>query len=214
MPYKHGAPKRFFAPGALLLITLIFASCSPGESFFSPRRDEEIVVPLNLTPFIPKPVAGATPVISFSQGTYTGTVEWLQMIEGEEPEQFQMDREGVFRKDVLYIARVTLTPVTGYRFPYTSVVMVAHEERQKPEAKGEIETGGGNSAVEAGGGDRELGTGGEDGELDTDGEDGGDGVEFQEIWSNGTFVGDIPFPAAAEPDPPLSRPKLASESEA
>jgi hypothetical protein len=130
MPYKHGAPKRFFTPGALLLITLFFASCTWGQGFFAPRQDMSIPGPLDLTPFILKPVARVTPVVSFDEGTYTGTVEWVMILKDGEEEAWPK-KEGVFPDfpeglSVPYRAKVTLTPVPEHYFRSDSVT-VTHD---------------------------------------------------------------------------------------
>jgi hypothetical protein len=59
------------------------------------------VTDLDLTPHIPTPVTGGTPVKQFSVPQYTGTVAWTP-------------QDGEFRINTAYTAAVTLTAVSGY----------------------------------------------------------------------------------------------------
>jgi hypothetical protein len=67
----------------------------------------------DLTNSIPKPVTGGTPVMSFSEGTYSGTVAWTIT-------------SGLFLPGMDYTATVTLYPAPGYVFPGT--VQVIHND--------------------------------------------------------------------------------------
>ncbi|MFP3090232.1 hypothetical protein LQZ21_07885 [Treponema sp. TIM-1] len=68
-----------------------------------------VITDYNLTPYIPKPISGVTPVWSFAGPQYTGTVQWKNM---ETPAALT----GPFQSGVAYTAEVTLTPAMGYTF--------------------------------------------------------------------------------------------------
>jgi hypothetical protein len=68
--------------------------------YVEPKPIEEII----LSEQFPAPLAGATPVISFSAGTYSGTVQWTPA-------------HGLFLADTFYNADLTLNAATGYYFP-------------------------------------------------------------------------------------------------
>jgi hypothetical protein len=72
---------------------------------------------------MPGPVAGSTPVFSFSQKAYAGTVKWQEEKEEPKPEDEEElvpedTKPGeIFQPETEYKARVTLTPMTGHYFP-------------------------------------------------------------------------------------------------
>jgi hypothetical protein len=61
----------------------------------------------NLTLYIPKPVSGTTPAISFSGTQYTGTILWKNTVT-------QAVLTGPFQTGVGYTAELTLAPAFGY----------------------------------------------------------------------------------------------------
>jgi hypothetical protein len=71
---------------------------------------------INLTPYVPAPVRGGTPVTSFSTGNYSGTVAWKT--------GGNAAHSGLFQGGTAYTAAVTLVPATGYAF--AASVAVTH----------------------------------------------------------------------------------------
>jgi hypothetical protein len=107
---------------------------------------------------MPRPVAGATPVFTFSRSAYAGIVKWQEEEEpkpkdtrtaGAEMRQEEEEEKPVpedtktgeiFQPETVYKATVTLTPLTGHYFPI-GPVMVEHlgsvsreDEEPSPEA--------------------------------------------------------------------------------
>jgi hypothetical protein len=72
-------------------------------------RIPTIINDLNLTTYIPKPLSGIMPVISFAGSQYTGTVSWKNS-------GTQAALVGPFQPDTEYTAEVTLTPALGHSF--------------------------------------------------------------------------------------------------
>ncbi|MFP3090412.1 right-handed parallel beta-helix repeat-containing protein [Treponema sp. TIM-1] len=72
-------------------------------------RNPQIVSEHNLTPYIPKPIDGVTPVISFANAQYTGAVIWKNTTT-------QTILTGTFQSGAAYTAELILTPALGYTF--------------------------------------------------------------------------------------------------
>jgi hypothetical protein len=139
----------------LLFLPLLFASCPWGEDFTAPNKNREIPVPVDLTPLMPGPVAGSTPVFSFSQTAYAGTVKWWQEEKEPKPEatetagaETQQEEElvpedtkpgEIFQPETVYKARVTLIPMTGHYFP-PGLVMIQHTAPEVEELSSEVLT--------------------------------------------------------------------------
>jgi hypothetical protein len=83
----------------------------------------------DLTPYIRKPVAGGTPVASFSNGNYAGVVEWNKLSDTNSSgnsngsssissaiQEEETDELLLFRSGTQYQAKVTLTPAPGFYF--------------------------------------------------------------------------------------------------
>jgi hypothetical protein len=67
------------------------------------------ITDFNLTSYIPKPIGGATPVMSFAGIQYTGTVNWKNT-------NTQEVLAGPFLPGTAYTAELTLSPGPGYAF--------------------------------------------------------------------------------------------------
>jgi hypothetical protein len=76
---------------------------------YMPARAAAVITDRNLTPYLPKPISGAAPVISFAGSQYTGTVVWKDA-------GTQTALAGPFQPGVEYTAEVTLIPALGYSF--------------------------------------------------------------------------------------------------
>jgi hypothetical protein len=66
----------------------------------------------NLTPYVPAPFRGGTPVTYFSAPQYTGTVDWIVIDSGGSGSS----HNGPFEADTEYAARVSLSAALGYIF--------------------------------------------------------------------------------------------------
>jgi hypothetical protein len=64
----------------------------------------------DLWKFVPSPVAGATPLSSFSTGRYVGALSWREPMDGNAL------LNSPFVKETIYIADIMLTPFPGYAF--------------------------------------------------------------------------------------------------
>jgi hypothetical protein len=94
-----------------------------GEIEFLATDPVVINNPVDLTAYIPAPVADETPVTTLS-GTpaqYTGTVAWTKTSEST-------PHSGSFQEDTAYTATVTLSPEVGYIFPDS--VTVSHDKAE------------------------------------------------------------------------------------
>jgi hypothetical protein len=85
-----------------------------------------------LTDLVPKPVTGGTPVTSFIEGTYSGTVTWKETAGNAE-------HSGIFRAGTGYTAEVTLIPGPGRVFPPS--VTVTHGSLSVASFTGEPRSG-------------------------------------------------------------------------
>ena len=93
--------------GALAL-GILSCALPTGEDWIEAVIRQQSIGPgavLDLTPFVPAPAAGATPVRAFSAGSFVGLVEWEPGI-----------TTGLFLGDTAYTAAVTLYPLDGYTF--------------------------------------------------------------------------------------------------
>jgi hypothetical protein len=106
MPFKYipddlveVQPQNNIDPAARSLSTVVYKPAQP------PKPIEE---GLDLTPYIPGPVTGATPVMSFGAPLYSGTVAW-ETTGGT-------SLAGPFLPGTAYKAVVSLTAVSGYVF--------------------------------------------------------------------------------------------------
>jgi hypothetical protein len=77
------------------------------EVIYTPTKTPTIINDFNLTPYIPKPVNGATPVPSFAAVQYNGVVTWKNT-DTQEP------LIGPFQASTAYTAELILSPHTGY----------------------------------------------------------------------------------------------------
>ena len=105
--------RRFFI---LVVFAGVFLSCAlpSGEDWTEETNRQQSIgagAVLDLTPFIPAPAAGATPVRSFAAGSFVGIVDWTEggVVNGSTV-------TGVFRAETAYRAGVTLYPMEGYTF--------------------------------------------------------------------------------------------------
>jgi hypothetical protein len=89
----------------------IGSATDPGERqfevFYAPTRAPIMIYDYNLTPYITKPVGGATPVMSFAASQYTGRVSWRNAVTQEV-------LAGPFQYGTAYIADLILTANSGY----------------------------------------------------------------------------------------------------
>jgi hypothetical protein len=74
---------------------------------YMPTRIPVPISDFNLTPYIPKPVNGVTPVMSFAGVQYAGTVSWKNT-------NTQTFLTGPFQADTAYTAELSLSPASGY----------------------------------------------------------------------------------------------------
>jgi hypothetical protein len=74
---------------------------------YRPAETARIIDQGNLSPYIPPPALGATPVISFGGAQYTGTVAWIDGLGSP---------VGLFQGGIIYTAEVTLAAAPGYVF--------------------------------------------------------------------------------------------------
>jgi hypothetical protein len=75
-----------------------------GAVVFGPTSSDTPINTVDLSYLVPAPVAGQTPVSSFSTSRYNGTVAWTP-------------NHSVFQPATVYNALVTLDPGAGYAFP-------------------------------------------------------------------------------------------------
>jgi hypothetical protein len=79
------------------------------DVIYMPTMSSTKIDEFNLTPYVPKPISGATAALSFAGAQYTGTVNWrnahtLEVLTGP------------FQPGASYIAEVILSPAPGYTF--------------------------------------------------------------------------------------------------
>jgi hypothetical protein len=91
--------------------TPIGSETDPGERQFQviymPTRAPVMIRDYNLTPYVTKPVGGATPVMSFAASQYTGRVSWRNAASQEV-------LTGPFQYGTAYTADLILTANSGY----------------------------------------------------------------------------------------------------
>jgi hypothetical protein len=81
---------------------------------YKPTEAQVYISTVDLTGYIPFPVTGGTPVISFYAKDYGGTVSW---------KAGDTAVEGLFQARTVYEAEVTLYPGPGYVFSHTGQVI-------------------------------------------------------------------------------------------
>jgi hypothetical protein len=79
------------------------------EVTYRPAISPTVVSDLNLTPYIARPIAGGTPVLSFTGSQYSGIVNWKNI-------DTQEVLIGPFQAGTAYIAEIVLSPGSGYTF--------------------------------------------------------------------------------------------------
>jgi hypothetical protein len=74
------------------------------------------ITDVDLAPYVPEPIRGGTPLLSFSAPQYTGKVEWYQGLYDPQTASNRTPHSGLFDGLTAYSATVTLAPVAGWRF--------------------------------------------------------------------------------------------------
>jgi hypothetical protein len=116
MMKKNGKTGGGGLTAALCLVALVGCALPMGLEYIAGRDSSAtssvtLIKGEDLGRYIPAPVAGRAPVLSFSAPYYTGTVEWMN---GEVP------LTGDFQADTEYTAVVTLYAFVGYAFSVPS----------------------------------------------------------------------------------------------
>jgi hypothetical protein len=98
---------------------------------YPPTMSPMVVNDLNLTPYIPKPTGGGTPVISFAGIQYTGIVSWKNT-------NTQETLTGPFQPGTAYTAELDLNPGVGYTFTGAGVFIHTGAETISPRGSGSV----------------------------------------------------------------------------
>jgi hypothetical protein len=105
------------------------------EVTYPPTMSPTVITDFNLTAYIPRPVSGAAPVVSFAGFQYTGIVNWKNTA-AQDPVT------GSFLQGTAYTAELLLNPAAGYTFTGVGANQFVHTG-----AEAVIHPGGGSVTI-------------------------------------------------------------------